>query len=329
MRFSYSASKRYHDRFLVPLLALLLALGVATASQAQVQPQVIRTADAAVRGFTENDFPRVHRIREHLYVLEDLAGPIDSNLAFTTNCFIIITEEGVVIVDGLHNDERTALLVEEVRKLTDQPIRYVIIGADHGDHIAGNNAFPEDVIYIAHPRTIAMIAANARLPVPQEAVADSRTLILGGVEMEIMHLGRAHTGTDLVVYLPQDDVLWASETWFNRLYPSVGGQMTAVPTEWLAVLQRIDAMNVGLNLPNHGFIDTPEILAEEFRNFMRALENLIEEGRAMYERGISAQRAPRLMNLGEFAYWYRAPNNLPDAVLQLYRELDGELVLDE
>ena len=46
--------------------------------------------------------------------------------------------------------------------------------------------------------------------------------MLGDTEFQISFLGRAHTGGDLVVYLPQTDILFTGEIFFNRLYPSVG-----------------------------------------------------------------------------------------------------------
>lgn len=312
----------------VTTLAITLGLQMALAparAQIEVPSQALRTADAARRGFVESDFPRLHRLTEDMYVIEDLYGAIDSNTAFTTNVMFVVTSEGVVVLDGLDNEERTALVVEMIAEITTQPIRYVIIGADHGDHIAGNGAFPPDVTFIAHPLAIERIAAlGGSVPVPQEAVADRRRLEVGGVEMEIMFLGAAHTGSDLLVHFPQRDILWASETFFTRLYPSVGGGRTAHPHSWLEVLRQVEAMNVGLVLPNHGFIYPAEVLREEFVSFRRCLENLISEATRLHAAGVPADQAPYRMNIGEFAYWYRAAANLPNAVAQVYRELDGE-----
>ena len=294
-------------------------------AQIEVQARALRTADAALRGFIESDFPRLHQVAEGMYVIEDLYGAIDSNTAFTTNVMFVVTSEGVVVLDALDNPERTALVVEIIESVTPQPIRYVIVGADHGDHIAGNDAFPAGVTFIAHPLAIERIEAlGGRVPVPQESVAERRRLELGGVEIEIMFLGPAHTGSDLIVHFPRQDVLWASETFFTRIYPSVGGGLTAHPHSWLEVVRRIEAMNVGLVLPNHGFIYPAEVMREELTAFRRCLENLISEATRLHAEGVPAEQVPYRMNIGEFAYWYRAAANLPNAVAQVYRELDGE-----
>jgi cyclase len=309
-----------------------------------IRAQVVRTADATVRGLTERDFPRIKKLAENVYAYEELGNPITTNLAFTTNSLIIVTRNGVVVVDGQGTEAQTRRLVDEIAKITPQPIKYMIIGADHVDHIGGNAAFPEGVTFIAHPTSKAVIerlaAAGAGrggapggraggapvrrpIPIPQETVADKRTLTLGGTEMQIMFLGRAHTGGDLEVYLPRENIMWMSEVFFNRLYPSVGGGFTAFPTEWIETIKKAEALKAGLYVPNHGFVDSPQVLNEEIVNFRRALENVVSEAKRLHAAGVSLEVAYRSVNLGEFQYWYRAANNMPDVVRKVYVEEEG------
>jgi glyoxylase-like metal-dependent hydrolase (beta-lactamase superfamily II) len=311
----------------VAILALALAaLGAFAPAGAQV-----RTADATQRGLRENDFPRLVQLAENVYAYEDLNGTLDSNLAFTTNSLIVITSDGVLVADGQGSVAKTRRLVEEIGRLTSQPIRYVVVGADHGDHVAGNSAFPAGTTFIAHPTSKAVIermrpqADGTRVPVPQETVSDRRVLTLGGTEMQILFLGRAHTGGDLEVYLPRENILWMSEAFFNRLYPSVGGSRSAYPIEWIDTIRKAEAMNASIYLPNHGFVDSAAVLNEELVNFRKALENLVSEARRLHAANVPVENAPRLVNLGEFQYWYRAANNMPDAVRQIYLEIEGKL----
>jgi glyoxylase-like metal-dependent hydrolase (beta-lactamase superfamily II) len=293
----------------------------------------VRTADATVRGLRADDFPRVVKLAENVYGYEDLNGTIDSNTAFTTNSFIIVTTEGVMVVDGQGSIAKTRRLVEEIGRITPQPIRYVVIGADHADHVAGNSAFPSSATFIAHPRSKRVIEAMAarqpagapRMPVPQETVADRRVMKLGGTEIHILFLGHGHTGGDLEVFLPRENILWMSETFFNRIYPSVGGNKSGHPIKWLETVKKARAMNAGLYVPNHGFIDSPKVLNEEMDNFVRVMENLVSESRRLHAARVPVEDAPRQINLGEFQYWYRAANNLPDSIRQTYLEIEGKL----
>ncbi len=268
----------------------------------------VRTADATVRGLRADDFPRLVKLAENVYAYEDLNGTIDSNTAFTTNSFIIVTTDGVMVVDGQGSISKTRRLVEEVARLTPQPIKYVVVGADHSDHVAGNSAFPAAATFISHPKSKRVIeemaarqpAGAPRMPVPQETVSDRRVMKMGSTEIQILFLGRGHTGGDLEVFLPRENILWMSETFFNRIYPSVGGNRSAYPIEWLETVKKAKAMKAGLYLPNHGFIDSPAVLNEEMDNFVRALENLVSESRRLHAAKVSAENAPRLINLGEF-----------------------------
>ena len=300
-----------------------LIASVTVQAQIRIQDHVVSGADAAMRGFQESDFPRVHRLAENMYVVEDIAGPIDSNTAFTTNAMFIVTPEGVVVLDAFKNVESTTKLVDIIKGRTRQPIRYVVIGADHPDHIAGNQAFITafpNVVFITHPNARISDAIRARVGL---YVADNYTLTLGGVAMEIKFLGRAHTASDLVVYLPQSKILWASETFFNGLYPSPGGGRTAYPIEWLQVLHKIDKIGATLILPNHGFIDSPKVLMAVWEQWIALFENLISQGTALHARGTPLDAADYAINLGRFQYWYRAANNLHSMLLRIYAELDG------
>ncbi len=61
-------------------------------------------------------------------------------------------------------------------------------------------------------------------------MSDRRVLTMGDTEIEILFLGRGHTGGDLMVFLPEENILFMGETFFNRIYPSVGG--AELPCLW-------------------------------------------------------------------------------------------------
>src|SRR5690606_34712917 len=109
-------------------------------------------------------------------------------------------------------------------------------------------------------------------------VGDSLTLELGGKTIRVLHMGRAHTGGDLLVHVPEDGVLFMSEVYFYRLFPSM---RTAYPSEWLQVIEDAQQMAVEMYVPGHGFVESPEILEEELEMYRRAMETVITEGRRL------------------------------------------------
>ena len=86
--------------------------------------------------------------------------------------------------------------------------------------------------------------------------------------------GRAHTGGDLVVYLPEEKILCISETYLNLIFPAM---RSAHPSEWVAMIERAQAMDVDIYVPGHGFVESPAILEEELETYRLAMERVIAE----------------------------------------------------
>src|SRR6266852_1094979 len=191
---------------LTPFLVTALLAGVAATATAQ--PLGVRTADPAKRGLKVSDFPRTIRVADNVYTYEDFHAGAEK---FTTTNMFVVTDEGVLVADGQGSPAETKGLVDAIRKVTPQPIKYVVICSDHGDHTAGNASFPPGVTYITHPTSKATLdrAAEAaaksgrggawKLPSNAILVSDERSMTLGGEPMDILFLGRAHTGGDLSV----------------------------------------------------------------------------------------------------------------------------------
>jgi glyoxylase-like metal-dependent hydrolase (beta-lactamase superfamily II) len=209
-----------------------------------------QTADMQRRGLKDSDFPRVHKIADNVYIYEMIRAPFRGE-QFTTNNLIVVTNEGVLVVDAQGSPADTTRLVDEIRKLTSQPVKYVVIGSEHVDHTGGNAMFPAGVTFISHPGAKANFERQANAPnrapdaprvmIPTEVVPDQRTIRLGNTEIRILHLGRSHTGTDLSVYLPRERVLFLSETYFHNLFPAGGN---GFPGEWIAAIKKAEAMDV-------------------------------------------------------------------------------------
>ena len=189
------------------LSAAVLALAACTEASAQ---SVVRTADPIKRGMQLSDFPRTIKVTDNVYTYEDFhAGPEK----FTTTNMFVVTDEGVLVADGQGSPAETKGLVDAIAKVTRQPIKYVVICSDHGDHTAGNASFPAGVTYIIHPTSKAILdraeAARAgrggeggwKLPANAILVSERKSLKLGAESVDILFLGRSHTGGDLGVSL--------------------------------------------------------------------------------------------------------------------------------
>lgn len=307
---------------LVALIAILISGGLHFA-QAPVA-----TAELARRGLGPDDFPRITELAPDVYAYEDVhvGGEI------TTNDLIVVTSDGVLVADGQGRPEQTERLVAEIRRLTTQPIRYVVVASHHGDHTGGNAMFPGTATFIAHPTSRAALEQAAARPargggaaqvvVPTETVSDSRTLEMGSTEIRILHLGRSHTGGDLVVYLPAERILFMSETYLHRMFPSMAG---GYPSEWIEAIRRAERMDVSWYVPGHGFVDDAATLRTELGKFREALEKVVSEGRRLHAAGVAADDAAAQADFGEFGDWSIHEVMAPRAIQRVYEEIEGQL----
>jgi glyoxylase-like metal-dependent hydrolase (beta-lactamase superfamily II) len=313
----------------VALLAITTALTVSSPHPAgTVGFQRVATADPHRRGFRDADFPRVIELAGDVYAYEDLRSAGDER--FTTVSFFVVTSDGVLVADGQGNPAATARLVETIRKTTAQPIRYVVICSDHGDHTGGNSAFPPGVTFIAHPTSKAVLEDQAARrkpdqpaqPLPSETVGDRRTITLGGRAIEIRFLGRAHTGGDLHVYLPRERILFMSEAFLNRVFPAM---RSAYPAEWVEVLTKAEAMDVRTYVPGHGFVEEPAVSRAELVAYRQAVEAVIAEVGRLFKAGLTVEQAVEQARFGEYSTWSLFKSQNAIAVRRVYDELGGKL----
>lgn len=290
--------------------------------------QQIRTADPYARGYTDDDFPRVQELAEGVYSYEQLRSAGDEK--FTTVSMFVVTDEGILVADGQGSVEETARMIEYIGEISDQPITDVVVSSDHGDHTAGNSAFPDGVRFWAHPTSAAALEgmAEARregspeVRLATDLVEDREVLQLGGREIHIQFLGRAHTGGDLVVYLPSEKVMFMSEAYLHRVFPAM---RTAFPSEWVDMIEAAQAMDVDIYVPGHGFVDHPSILEEELEVFQGAIRTVIAEARRWHEEGYDLQDAQASALFGDLETWSLRESQGDRALQQVYAEIDGAL----
>jgi len=276
----------------------------------------------------EAPYPRVEELADGVYSYEQehMAG---GEMISTVSLFVV-TDEGVLVADGQESPEETARLVETIAGITERPITHVVVCSDHGDHTGGNSAFPAGARFYAHPTSIATLEAPAAsrdaddppVIIPTEAVPERRVLELGGREIHLLHLGRAHTGGDLVVHLPGEKILFMSETFLHGIFPAM---RSAYPTEWEAMLDRALAMDVDIYVPGHGPVTSPVELRTGLETYREALGRVIAEARRLHADGVPVEEAADEARFGDLRRWALYESQAPRALQRVYMELDGEL----
>ena len=321
------------------LLAAGVAMGCGTSEESAAGPPSVsaagveagpETSDPYAHGFADADYPRVVEVAEDVYAYEQI-HPTGGEI-ITTVSLIVVTAEGVLVADGQESPEETQRLVDTVAGITEQPITHVIVASDHGDHTGGNSAFPAEARFFAHPASAAIlevIAANPIRPesappvvLPTDIVDEDTVLELGGREIHVRHLGRAHTGGDLVVYLPDEKVLFMSETYLKHIFPAM---RSAYPSEWVAMLDRALEMDVDVYVPGHGVMESPAILEAGLISFRDAVAEVVGEATRFHAAGLSPEEAVEEAAFGDIEAWSLRDSQKPRAIRRVYMELNGEL----
>lgn len=248
------------------------------------------------------DFPQHKQLAQNVYVWSD----VHPSGLYTTNNLIVITTDGVLVADGQKDAETTRKMIEGIRVLTRQPIKVLVIGSEHGDHTGGNASFDPTVTVVKSP------LAKGR----------QQTLNMGATEIQVLDLGRAHTGTDLEVYLPKEKILFASEAYSHHIFPNM---RAAVPAEWIQTVKNLRDIDASIIIPGHGAIEDGPTMKASLAEFEKALQYIVAEATRLYKTGASVDSATRQANWGPYATWTASDRNAPVAIQRVYDAMDGTL----
>jgi len=222
---------------------------------------------------------------------ETALGSVD-NRNFISNAGFVVTDAGVVVIDALGSLALAAELIAEIRRVTSQPIRYVIVTHYHADHIYGLQAFKAaGATIVAHAggrEYLTSDTARLRLEASRQQLhpwvddktqivpadrwldADDTTLNLGTIAFRIHHVGPAHTPEDLAVHIPQRGALFAGDLVFRGRIPFVG---QADSRQWIESLNRLLELKPKIVIPGHGPVSTEPVadleLTRDYLLFLR------------------------------------------------------------
>ncbi len=212
------------------------------------------------------------RLGSHSYYIPGLSGAASpENEGFMSNAGFVITPAGVVVFDSLGTPSLAQAMLAEIRKLTDAPIRRVIVSHFHADHYYGLQVFKDAGAEIwAHALgrgATRTIAARLRFEQRKDILSPWVTeelqrfleadvwlegdtdFELGGVRFQVRHVGPAHSPEDLALYVVDDGVLYAGDLVFKGRIPFVGEADSRL---WLAALDKLIALSPRVLVPGHG-----------------------------------------------------------------------------
>lgn len=188
-----------NKNIVIPLCIFLL-VSLSTAQQREVLPV------------------RLEMISEGLYGILDGRGARGG---------AYIGDNGVLLIDAKMDKNSVGETIQEIKKITDQPIKYLINTHSDGDHVTGNQYFPQTVIFIAHENCRKEFFHTKRDGTPSDwndpelapflpaiTFHDKMTIHLGSKKVELWYFGVGHTTGDAVIYFPEEKAAFLGDQIF-------------------------------------------------------------------------------------------------------------------
>jgi len=247
-----------------------------------------------------------------------VAGDVYVVFGLGGNVGILHTDKGAVVVDTMTFPIQARGIRQLATELGGGPTQAIINTHYHSDHTHGNPAWPVGIRVVATNETQAYLKAfdaefwrgEAGGTAPNDTFEDDHEMRIGGKTIRSYHMGRGHTGGDLVVLFVEDRVLHAGDLFFHDLYPNIDLEAGGSVRDWSATLEKVLELDFDYVIPGHGPIASREDLAG-FGRFMReladaaakaaaeglTLEQTLETVDLKEDEGYSPMSIPLILNL--------------------------------
>ncbi|MFJ2709338.1 MBL fold metallo-hydrolase [Pseudomonas sp. NPDC087346] len=184
------------------------------------------------------------------------------------NSGIIVANSSVILVDAQMFAPAAKKVLKAIAQITPKPVSTIILTHSDPDHVNGLPAYPRGLEIIAQENTGPEMQEALQNPLmnttttpaelkdylPTKTVKDSETIVVDGVTLQLMHLAPAHTDSDLIIYLPAQDVVFTGDILapdFSQ-YPGIHLNKHGSSLGWIKTMQALIALNAQVYVSGHG-----------------------------------------------------------------------------
>jgi cyclase len=277
------------------------------------------------------------KIREGIYVygIDDLPGRDP-----TSNCGIIITQEGVVLIDSGPNPPDSLIILKALKQLTSLPIRFLINTETHNDHATGNFVFSPPAIVIGSPGATAgiknyydpkrndkLMAESSemreafrgfRVVPPHVEFNDRMILNMGDRTLELIQLKNIHSDADTAIWLPKERVLFSAASAAVKRFGFLRRFVTIENIK--SDIKKLKALNPDIVVPAHGRPTTVQLLDETDKFY----DVLLERVGKQIAQGKSLEEIKKDPALSEYKSWSGGKERLDTNIEAAYRALKNQ-----
>src|SRR6266567_3549886 len=214
----------------------------------------------------------------------------------------VVTPEGVIATDPIgERRPAAAAYIAEIRKVTQAPIKYVVYSHSHYDHIAGGKPFKDaGATFVAHEnaKTHLMALKNPDIVIPDETVATTRTITLGGTSVELNWVGKNHGADTLIMRLPRERIIFTVD-WIPINGVQFRGMADTYVPDIEDSLKKVIAMDWDRMIPGHpgpggrlGTKDDARAHLGYLEDLSAAVKKAVDEGKS-YPDALHAIKLPK------------------------------------
>jgi cyclase len=277
-------------RNLILAAAIVVAAGVGSLAQAPAQG----------RGGGGQPVQPIQTVTPGLYVVPGGGS----------NSIVRLTPDGVILVDTkLPGEANYTALMQQIRTVTPLPVKTVIVTHHHADHTGNNDRFiAAGAEVIGHAVLASSLDTYQFDPKPAKPTTTydgrARVVRLGGVEVRVLHLGRAHTGGDSVVYFPDVKVIATSDAVTTGptgpLADYAGGGSFA---GFAPVLDAMLKLDFDTAIPGAG----PVLTKADVQAFRTKIGTVIDRASALVKAGVPADQLLKQIKTDDIGWAPRVP----------------------
>lgn len=239
------------------------------------------------------------RLKNNIFAITGLMHPIGVNAGF------IITKKSVIVIDSSWYDVSAKFMINYIKEITKNPIKYLILTERHSDHIFGMKYFKDrGARVIAHKKTKEFLKENKDYPKKlikilvgrneldyesakilfgkikfcdiDKTISKDTTLNIDGEEI-ILLTTPGHTDSNICVYIPKSKILFASDTIYSEFTPTTRFGNVRLRKEWLKSLEKLEKLDIDILVPGHGKILKGKQIKKEIERHKKYLLNKIKE----------------------------------------------------
>jgi glyoxylase-like metal-dependent hydrolase (beta-lactamase superfamily II) len=238
----------------------------------------------------------------------------------------VVTNEGVIATDPVAygRPQGGAAYIEEIKKVTDKPIKYLVYSHHHFDHITGGQAFKDaGAKIVAHKRVNERLAVqnDAATPPADETFDKKRTITLGGTALELTFVGLNHSDSTLVMRLPKEKVLFVVDLLPVGQIPG-RGMIDFYPLEAENSIKQILAMDWEQLVPGHPGVGDRLGTKKDVQDQLTFLQDASQAVKPLAREGKCWEPVEKEVRLPKYEKWPGYEAGLP-FVLRRYCGLWG------